>query len=228
MDDGLKQRLVGAIVLVAIAVLFLPSLFDRDSRRTVDLGSEIPPEPAVTTRMLEVGEPEPPENIPSAKPLADNYPHEEARSASVDSDGPATRDSRQVAEAEESEAEAPSAAPSEPSSDSSSEPSPEPLSESPSGTDETATTAPELNADGVPNAWSLQVGSFESGERALSLLKRLQEAGYKSYIREGISTQGAVYRVFAGPKINKAAAQADKQDIDKRFNTSALLVEFKP
>ena len=43
MDDGLKQRLVGAVVLAAIAVIFLPSLFDQDNRRRVDTTSKIPP-----------------------------------------------------------------------------------------------------------------------------------------------------------------------------------------
>ena len=43
MDDGLKQRLVGAVVLAAIAVIFLPSLFDQDNRRRVDTSSKIPP-----------------------------------------------------------------------------------------------------------------------------------------------------------------------------------------
>ena len=43
MDDGLKQRLVGAVVLAALAVIFLPSLFDQDNRRRVSTTSKIPP-----------------------------------------------------------------------------------------------------------------------------------------------------------------------------------------
>lgn len=214
MDDGLKQRLVGAIVLVAIAVLFLPSLFERDSRLTVDLSSEIPREPPVTTRMLEVQEPERPKDIPPAKPLAENYPHQEAPDASAEPDG---SEQAQALETADTEVET-----QQNSESSESPPEPDPQQE------QSATTAPELNAEGVPNAWSLQVGSFGSGERALALQQRLQDAGYKSYIREGIGTQGIVYRVFVGPKINKATAQAEKQTIDEQFNTSALIVEFKP
>lgn len=209
MDDGLKQRLVGAIVLVAIAVLFLPSLFNRDSRRVVDLSSEIPSGPPVTTRLLEVPEPKQPQNIPAAKPLAENYPHEEAVSAvpSSPEDGD-TSDFPESKPAPDIDSTSQGQTPPEP---------------------ETAETAEaELNAQGVPRAWSLQVGSFESGERAVALLERLQGAGYKSYIREGISTQGVVHRVFAGPKINKAMAQSEKRAIDEQFGTAALIVEFKP
>jgi len=43
VDDGLKQRLVGAVVLAALAVIFLPSLFDQDNRRRVSTTSKIPP-----------------------------------------------------------------------------------------------------------------------------------------------------------------------------------------
>ena len=45
MNNGLKQRLVGALVLTAIAVIFLPSLFTREERVVVDTTSLIPPAP---------------------------------------------------------------------------------------------------------------------------------------------------------------------------------------
>lgn len=47
MDDGLKQRLVGAGVVCAIAVILLPSLFQRTERRVVDRATLIPPRPVV-------------------------------------------------------------------------------------------------------------------------------------------------------------------------------------
>lgn len=53
MDDGLKQRLVGAVVLAAIAVIFLPSLFDQDSRSRIDTTSKIPPRTLVTAAKFE-------------------------------------------------------------------------------------------------------------------------------------------------------------------------------
>ncbi len=47
MDDGLKQRLVGAVVVCAVAVILLPGLFQRTERRVIDRTSMIPPRPAV-------------------------------------------------------------------------------------------------------------------------------------------------------------------------------------
>lgn len=213
MDDGLKQRLVGAVVLVAIAVLFLPSLFDRDSRRTVDLNSQIPPGPPVVTELLEVADPEQPDGVPAAKPLAENYPHEAAAVAESSSseEGQTTTDSSVAA------AESETPAGMKPTAQAGT-----------STTPEDGSAAPELNAEGVADGWSVQVASFQSSERAESMRQRLQSEGYKSYIREATSSGSTVHRVFVGPKLNKAAAQAEKRSIDEQFDTRALIVEFKP
>jgi DedD protein len=199
MDDGLKQRLIGAIVLVAIAVLLLPGLLDRDAQRTIDLTSQIPPQPAVVTEIVEIAEPTPPEGIPAAKPLAENYPHQPV--------------------------ETPETADAVPTEESGSAPEPQP---EPAGPAEAIASAPALNDEGVPDAWSLQVASFQSTERAQAMLQQLQSAGFKSYVRAASTRQGTVHRVFVGPKINRAAAEAEKRSIDERFKTNALVVEFKP
>jgi len=47
MDDGLKQRIVGAFVLVAIGVVFIPVFFDRERIEPVNRHSQIPPAPHI-------------------------------------------------------------------------------------------------------------------------------------------------------------------------------------
>lgn len=52
MDDRLKQRLVGAIVLVALAVIFIPMVLDGgDSRTLPPFGQVIPEKPAVLKKL---------------------------------------------------------------------------------------------------------------------------------------------------------------------------------
>jgi len=65
MDDGLKQRLVGAVVLASVAVLFLPSLFDEEKRRRMDTRTQVPPSPDI--KAVEIASPKRPQNIPQAK-----------------------------------------------------------------------------------------------------------------------------------------------------------------
>lgn len=64
MDDGLKQRLIGAIILLALAVIFLPVLFDREGLEPVNTVSQIPPQPEIVP--VTIPEPKPPANVEPA------------------------------------------------------------------------------------------------------------------------------------------------------------------
>lgn len=78
LDDGLKQRLIGAIALLALAVIFLPVLFDRDPMTPVDRTSQIPPPPEIVT--VEVEQPVEPDVMDLAPdPVAMYEPDEEAQ-----------------------------------------------------------------------------------------------------------------------------------------------------
>ncbi|MDQ3797082.1 MAG: hypothetical protein M3294_05845, partial [Pseudomonadota bacterium] len=49
METSLKQRLIGAAVIVALAVIFIPMLFDNAERKKpVTLDMNVPPEPEYT------------------------------------------------------------------------------------------------------------------------------------------------------------------------------------
>lgn len=54
MDERLKQRLVGASVLVALAVIIVPMLLDGAGRKARDPATfEIPPQPELSQRPLQ-------------------------------------------------------------------------------------------------------------------------------------------------------------------------------
>lgn len=58
MDDGIKQRLIGAVVLVALMVIFLPMLFGDRNVETVDILIEMPAKPAIPE--FDISKPVPP------------------------------------------------------------------------------------------------------------------------------------------------------------------------
>ena len=66
VSESLKQRIVGAIVLVALAIIIIPLVFDFSGERQVDISSQIPPTPEIEP--VVVAEPVRPENITPAKP----------------------------------------------------------------------------------------------------------------------------------------------------------------
>ncbi|MGI1678212.1 MAG: SPOR domain-containing protein [Cellvibrionaceae bacterium] len=208
MDDGLKQRLIGAVVLIAIAVLFLPTLFGTDGRRTVDLSTQVPPRPVVVAEPLELSIPQPPEDARQAKLLEENYDHNTLEPVTA----PETEPAIETKIVLNSSAEA-----------TKTEPKPKPVVKP------LPKPEPVLNSDGVPKGWSIQVASFSEVARAEATLKSLEKAGYpKSYIRSGRGPKGEVYRVFVGPKINKQQAESDQLAIDKALKVKSLLVKFQP
>lgn len=71
MDDGLKQRLIGALVLLALAVIFIPVFFDRERIQPVDKATQIPLPPDI--ERVEIALPELPVVKYEAKPADKMY-----------------------------------------------------------------------------------------------------------------------------------------------------------
>jgi DedD protein len=65
VSENLKQRVVGALVLIALAIIIIPLTFDFSGSREVDTLSQIPPRPEI--KPVIVPEPIRPENIVPAK-----------------------------------------------------------------------------------------------------------------------------------------------------------------
>lgn len=71
MDDGLKQRLVGALVLMALGVLFIPALFEPENRRQIDRTPQVPAAPAIEP--MTIRQPVSNPDIEPAKPPKEMY-----------------------------------------------------------------------------------------------------------------------------------------------------------
>lgn len=77
MNDGLKQRVVGAVVLVALAVIFLPMLLDFSGGRHIDKTSRIPEPPLVEP--VAFAEPSRPDSTRYPKPPERAFRLDESR-----------------------------------------------------------------------------------------------------------------------------------------------------
>ncbi|MBQ0713047.1 MAG: SPOR domain-containing protein [Porticoccus sp.] len=235
MGENLKQRFVGALVLIALAVIIIPLMFDFSSSREVDTQSQIPPRPEI--KPVIVPEPVRPENIIPAKS------DEEIFQFGVDSaeEGSSLDDETPVFSPEQASSlddEAPVLSPEKASSLDDEAPvlSPEKAS---SLEDETPVLSPEkasslddetpaLSPEGLPVAWVLQVGSFRDSDSAKTLLKNLLEDGYKAFVREKKEDTGTLSRIFVGPDVLKKKLVKEKTAIDKKYGVDAILVRFEP
>ncbi len=71
--DGFKQRIIGALIIVSLAVIFLPMLFDEPHQQRRERILEVPPEPEMDSVEIEAPrEPEVPETDQGPEiPMAD-------------------------------------------------------------------------------------------------------------------------------------------------------------
>ncbi|MBB3168092.1 SPOR domain-containing protein [Simiduia aestuariiviva] len=90
MDDNVKQRLVGAVVLASIAVIFFPSLFDEPDNRYIGGQSQIPPTPTITPQVI--ADPVRPDAIEPAKAPDQMYALVDEPEAPVEAPAPAPKE----------------------------------------------------------------------------------------------------------------------------------------
>ncbi|WP_331352218.1 SPOR domain-containing protein [Cellvibrio sp. UBA7671] len=203
MRESVKHRLIGAAVLAAIAVLFLPSFFKDRQQYQVDTSSHIPGRPSITA--VDFNEPTRPEGIEPAPAPETMFVPDEAESVPV----------AEVLPSEQAIV-APVATSSWQSASSKS-----------AATDASVPVIP-LNAQGLPDTWVIQVASLSAQAAANKLRDQLQADGHKAYVRAVPSANATIYRVFIGPKQDKSEALAIKSQLDKRLKVNSLVLPFKP
>ncbi|MDE3735168.1 SPOR domain-containing protein [Pseudomonas resinovorans] len=218
LDKGLKQRIVGALVLVALAVIFLPMLFSReDELRQVVVEAppmpKAPDMPPVELEQVQVPEPQalPQEPVPPLEPTGD----------ALASDVSAAQDVAPVAPAPPAvpAAPAPAPAPAQPQVQAKTPaPSPAPA------VAHVKTEEKRLDVNGLPVSWSIQLASLSSRSSAENLQKNLRTQGYNAYIR---SVEG-MNRVFVGPVIERAEANRLRDQLARQQKLNGFIVRFQP
>lgn len=205
MKDVVKQRLVGALILVALGVIFWPIIFvDPDAE--IDMQElQVPPRPDVDARPL----PAP------AMPVDDefgNLPEQSTAPDAPTAEEPLPTDSDTVPEpaAETTPEETPPAIPA------------------PGETRDTPMAEPELDAQGVPVVWTLQLVTLSDGIKAEALRQQLLEEGHKAYVR-AVTVEGKhLYRVHIGPKGERAQLEALQSELDKRLGVKSMIRRYLP
>ncbi|AGI25200.1 hypothetical protein H681_16660 [Pseudomonas sp. ATCC 13867] len=202
LDKGLKQRVVGALVLLALAIIFLPMLFTReDEMRQVVVEAPVMPKPpampSVEVQPTEV--PEPQAEEADAAPQPEVAPVPAAPIASLPAQS----------------------APAQPAA-----PAPKPAAPAPQPAPAQASTAPaqRLDASNLPVSWSVQLASLSNRARADELQKSLRSQGYNAYVR---SFDG-MNRVFVGPVVERAEADRLRDQLGKQQKLNGFVVRFQP
>ena len=226
LDKAYKQRMVGALVLIAIAVIFLPMLFSRqDEARRVQVDAPAAPQaPAPTQLKVE------PVSVPEQQPLPQEpVPSDEELTQPVQPARPAQPVQQRTSQQPPAMPIAP--APSKPVAAAPKPVQPAPAKPAPAPTPAPVQTpvasAAETNrvdANGLSVTWSVQLASLSNRANADNLQKTLRTQGYNAYIR----TADGVNRVFVGPVIERAEADRLRDTLEKQQKIKGIVVRFQP
>lgn len=236
--NGLKQRIIGALVLISLAVIFVPMMFDEphDERavRSLDIPEE-PPFPEVSAPEQDesmsgvpdyrVEETEP---APAPTPEVVEDPAMGTQPGRVSGQGDSTTPIEQPLVGEEE----PVDLPPESSADTASSDEPA-SSQQATATDNAAEAtpkAPDTAGEGdfertLEGAWVLQLGSFGNEENARRLRDNVRDRGYGAHLQEVVRNDQRLVRVFSGPFAEKAEAEKAKEVLDKAFGIKSLVTE---
>ncbi|MCU1780391.1 MULTISPECIES: SPOR domain-containing protein [unclassified Pseudomonas] len=219
LDSAYKQRMVGALVLVALAVIFLPMLFSRqDEQRQVVVEAPAAPQaptvPQVQVEPVVVPEPQalPEEPVPSDADVA----AQQAPSMPVQPSVPVVKPAPAAAPAPAAPAVA--AKPAAPA------PAPKPVAPQPAAPGKPDVGQSRIDPNGLPITWSIQLASLANRESAEALQKKLRAQGYNAYIRSADGKN----RVFIGPLIERAEADRLRDLLGRQQNLNGFVVRFQP
>ena len=90
-----------------------------------------------------------------------------------------------------------------------------------------STEPPSLGPDGLPKAWSIRLGTFSNAANAADLMLRLQGAGYNAYERSVSSIQGELTGVFVGPWMDRQRVENYQQELQTRFQLDGLIERYR-
>ncbi|MCW9025196.1 MAG: SPOR domain-containing protein [Gammaproteobacteria bacterium] len=204
----LKQRLVGAIVLVALAVIFIPMILngekDDDFLKNTD-SIPVKPDRIKDIRQIEIKQPTRPADTAPLRIPVDEH----------SSEGPAVT--------QKATAETKLVKP---------QTSPKIITRSPEATKAApkikTTQAPTVAPTPTPKltlAWAVQVGSFSSQKNAINFRDKLRKKGFKTFV-EKIEARGqSTYRVRVGPFVKRQQAEKSLKELQDKHKIKSLLVK---
>lgn len=242
MDNTVKQRVIGAVVLVALAVIFVPMLLEQPNEGLSQVGGSLPdqPEQIVRDRIEPLTLPEPPPETEPAQVLLDEQtPMDTTATDAVAPVTDLTQTEAAPVDAPATEgveiaplAEAPSVAapvvvaPAAPVP----APAPAPVVVTPAPAPVAAAPAPVAKPAAAPakklSGWVVQLASLASKPNAVALQEKLRGMGYTAFIEEVKTSQGVLYRVRVGPELVRANADTLRNRLEQQVQLKGIVTSY--
>lgn len=227
MDSRAKQRLTGAVILVALFVLLVPELLtgpknagvpataEEEGLRRYTIDLDAPASPA--GQQSDPGVSLPPMNSP--QPAADESARAQPGEAAAPEPSPAGEAPGIQSQAPAAVVHAPSQAPPKPVGATSETPAARPVAAPPAA----QAARDSKPAPAAPGSFVVQLGSFSNKQNAEKLVRDMTGKGFATFIAP-ITTNGReLYRVRVGPTRDRGSAEALAAQL-KRIGQSGSIV----
>jgi len=199
MEKALKERIIGAIVLVAVAVLVVPVFLDGPPADGEMISERVPlpgqGEQSNQTVVLERDrtDPVPAQTVETAEREAPVTNQEAPSVAIAEATPELTREANQ------------------------------PETSPPQAEPERTTPTPVQTAGSTTGMWAVQLGSFSSQENAEKLAADLRKQGFAAFLSQVSTPSGQLQRVRVGPQKDREAADAMAARLQKAGHTGKVL-----
>ncbi|MEB6855763.1 cell division protein DedD [Proteus cibi] len=215
MASKFQNRLVGAVVLVAVGVIFLPALLDGDKKYNEDQFASIPlvPKPGDEQEIESIA--------PIEQTAVPSTPSEGA------SEGMISEAVTGVEQPAVTTPEPPAVVPVTPSVQPPQQPTPTP---EPPAVVTPPTQPPPVQETKPPKgeAWVVQLGALKNAAKVEEIIAKMHFSGYPVYTIPARPVAGQVTRIYIGPNASKSELQAILPHLKELTGLQGEVRAYKP
>lgn len=194
--DGLKQRLVGAFVILSLAVIFLPMIFDNPHEVNKVTIEPVPPKPNIQNIVIEKPK-RPSFKVVEIDPVDNKIKKQKQISA-------ATVVTKALSETKPAVAEI----------------------KRQKSVKSVQLKPVVSHLPIFKNIWMVQLGTFTNTKNAYALRDRLRKDGFDGHAKDIEIKGKKAVRVFSGPFVNRNKAEKAKKKLDGKYNVKSLIIYF--
>jgi DedD protein len=209
METTLKQRLIGAAVIIALAVIFVPMILDGSGRReSTAMNMEVPPEPTFSFES-ELPDPKKLDELP---PIAKSTESSEASKQEEAKPMTAEKPQKTEIKSEDKTEVATATQTTKPTSK----------------ITVVEATENHIKTNPALNAWAVQVAAFGEKSKALALQEKLLASKLSAFTEQSGSGNKLVYRVKVGPELERENADKLRDKIEREYGLKGSFVTKHP
>ena len=209
METTLKQRLIGAAVIIALAVIFVPMILDGSGRQeSVAINMEVPPEPTFTFDS----------ELPDPKKLDDLSPIEKSEDIKTEEIIAENTDIDEKAIAKSAQSSSEEASPNEAENN----------TQVSSAAQVVEATENHIKTNPALSAWAVQVAAFGEKGKALALQEKLLASNLSAFTEQSGNGNKVLYRVKVGPELKRENAEKLRDKIEKEHGLKGSFVTNHP